>query len=385
MATSTKISYWQCVNCGIIYTEEDQESFKTYSCPFESEHELEKIDIHIKNCSNYGTPSCKQKDNKGQVTIIGTPESDKTLLCKDCSEYEKKNQLTIEKQKKIEEQLLEWDADFRFHYQKSPPEKLIKSKRKLLEIEAQRMDARRSFRPKNDAYTKLLKLFVDPTRRQIVQAIFFMGIKSINLKTISLSVDICDRGVKNHLDYLENQGILTRSSNTKSENPNEIYYEIDKLKYLEIINKITNGLNYVMASGPTMDANHVKQQLYDLSTLKNTISSINFTPTAYLQKNSLPDYCGIIPLNDNEDNSIGRSNENKILVVDPFISRNHATIRKKKETWMIQNSINTNKTYVNERLLENADVAILRDGDRIQIGGSHFIFRIRDKTTSINT
>ena len=385
MATTTKtITYWQCVNCGLIYSE-DQESFETYSCPFEAEHELEKIEIHIINCSNYGTASCKQKDNKGQLTVVGTRENDNNMLCKDCLEHEKKNHLLIEKQQKIEEQLQEWREDFEFHHQTSPPENLIKLKREFLEIEAQRMDSRKTYRPKNDAYTKLLKLFVDPTRRQIGQAIFFMGIKTINRKTISLCIDICDRGVKNHLDSLENHGILIRSSTVKSENPNEVYYEIDRLKYLEIINRITNGLNHFMANGPTMDANYVKQQVINLYSLKTTISSINYVSTAYLQKNSLPDYCGNIPLRDDEENTVGRSNENKILVVDPFVSRNHITIRKKKETWMIQNSINTNKTYVNGKALENAEVVILRDEDRIQIGGSHFIFKIEDRVTSNDT
>ncbi|HSJ04934.1 MAG: adenylate/guanylate cyclase domain-containing protein [Verrucomicrobium sp.] len=71
-------------------------------------------------------------------------------------------------------------------------------------------------------------------------------------------------------------------------------------------------------------------------------------------------------------NLIGRSEEATIRLNDAGVSRQHATIRREGVHYWLVDLGSANGSYVNEVALTTARV--LRDGDRLQIGGAVFMF-----------
>lgn len=74
----------------------------------------------------------------------------------------------------------------------------------------------------------------------------------------------------------------------------------------------------------------------------------------------------------NGDVSIGRGSENKIVIKDPFISKEHVKFFKEEDNYYIEDLNSANGTYLNERKLEN--VERLYNGDIINMGQLGFIF-----------
>ena len=69
--------------------------------------------------------------------------------------------------------------------------------------------------------------------------------------------------------------------------------------------------------------------------------------------------------------SIGRDTSQMIVLDDPFISRRHARIEKKKDHYVLKDMSSRNGTFLNGNKIFSA---LLKDQDRIQIGKTEFIF-----------
>ncbi|MDE0151273.1 MAG: sigma 54-interacting transcriptional regulator [Bdellovibrionales bacterium] len=73
----------------------------------------------------------------------------------------------------------------------------------------------------------------------------------------------------------------------------------------------------------------------------------------------------------NEFISVGRDTSQMIVLDDPFISRRHARIEKKKDHYVLKDMSSRNGIFLNGNKIFSA---ILKDQDRIQIGKTEFIF-----------
>ena len=70
--------------------------------------------------------------------------------------------------------------------------------------------------------------------------------------------------------------------------------------------------------------------------------------------------------------TIGRSNENDVIIKDPYISKKHLSIVKDEEEYYLEDLNSANGTYLNgDRLM---DAVKLKNGDRIQFGQIEFLF-----------
>ncbi len=78
-----------------------------------------------------------------------------------------------------------------------------------------------------------------------------------------------------------------------------------------------------------------------------------------------------------EDNIfIGRSNQNNIVIKDPYISKRHLHIVKDEGHYYLEDMGSVNGTFVNGNKI--MDVIRLRNGDRIRIGQVEFLFVNKD-------
>ncbi|AFS77975.1 forkhead-associated (FHA) domain-containing protein [Gottschalkia acidurici 9a] len=74
--------------------------------------------------------------------------------------------------------------------------------------------------------------------------------------------------------------------------------------------------------------------------------------------------------------SIGRGNQNDIVLRDPYISKEHARIILDENEYFLEDLNSANGTYLNnEKVL---DVIRLKNGDRIKLGQIEFLFVYRD-------
>lgn len=72
--------------------------------------------------------------------------------------------------------------------------------------------------------------------------------------------------------------------------------------------------------------------------------------------------------------SLGRSKNNDIVIGDPSVSRYHAKIQRKGQSFLLFDLNSTNGTYVNEQKIKEAR---LNDGDVITFGQTSFVFQNR--------
>lgn len=68
--------------------------------------------------------------------------------------------------------------------------------------------------------------------------------------------------------------------------------------------------------------------------------------------------------------TIGRADDNVIVVGDPVVSAHHAAIALRGDGWWVEDLGSTNGTYVNDRPLVGP--APLASGDEIQVGPARF-------------
>ena len=74
--------------------------------------------------------------------------------------------------------------------------------------------------------------------------------------------------------------------------------------------------------------------------------------------------------------SLGRGNENKITIKDPYISKNHLKIVEDEGNYYLEDLDSANGTYLNgERIM---DVVELKNGDRIRVGQVEFLYVNRE-------
>lgn len=70
--------------------------------------------------------------------------------------------------------------------------------------------------------------------------------------------------------------------------------------------------------------------------------------------------------------SIGRGNDNQIVIKDPYISKRHLKIVKDEGDYYLEDLNSANGTYLNgDKVM---DVVQLENGDRITIGQVEFLF-----------
>lgn len=74
---------------------------------------------------------------------------------------------------------------------------------------------------------------------------------------------------------------------------------------------------------------------------------------------------------DKEEYSIGRSPESDVLLDDITVSRRHAILRRSGDDCRLVDAGSLNGSYVNSNIV---DEAILKNGDRVQIGKYIFLF-----------
>lgn len=102
---------------------------------------------------------------------------------------------------------------------------------------------------------------------------------------------------------------------------------------------------------------------------------ISYDNTTYLKlinrKDSLPfKIKEVYTLEDST--TIGRSNQNKIIIKDPYISKNHLKIVKDEGDYYIEDLNSANGTFINGTKI--MDAVRLKNGDRIRLGQVEFLF-----------
>src|ERR1700736_2855594 len=83
----------------------------------------------------------------------------------------------------------------------------------------------------------------------------------------------------------------------------------------------------------------------------------------------------VFPLQKTEA-SIGRANDNDIVLNDFSVSRRHAYLKKEKDDWVLYDNGSTNGVPGNETTVPPA---VVKDGDQVLIGT--FVLRFRDDPT----
>lgn len=77
------------------------------------------------------------------------------------------------------------------------------------------------------------------------------------------------------------------------------------------------------------------------------------------------------------NNHIGKSSSNEITVLDPKVSSKHCVIlyRPHDKAFYIKDSMSSNGTFLNGESLRPDQASEIKDGDKIQIGDTEFLFR----------
>jgi len=70
--------------------------------------------------------------------------------------------------------------------------------------------------------------------------------------------------------------------------------------------------------------------------------------------------------------SLGRTEDNGVVLPDPNISRRHATVEKRGGDYFVVDQNSTNGTWVNEK---RDSEAVLNEGDVVRLGSTRLIFR----------
>lgn len=70
-------------------------------------------------------------------------------------------------------------------------------------------------------------------------------------------------------------------------------------------------------------------------------------------------------------NTIGRNDDNELMLDDVTVSRNHATIEKVENSWILRDLNSLNGTYVNRNRIDQTE---LTGGEELQIGKYRFAF-----------
>ncbi len=75
--------------------------------------------------------------------------------------------------------------------------------------------------------------------------------------------------------------------------------------------------------------------------------------------------------------TIGRVEQNELVLNDFSVSRKHARLFLEGETWVIEDLGSHNGTLVNQKIIQKTE---LKDGDHIKIGNNHLVFKADEIT-----
>ena len=76
-----------------------------------------------------------------------------------------------------------------------------------------------------------------------------------------------------------------------------------------------------------------------------------------------------------DETTIGRTDDNALVLSDFSVSRRHARITREGEDWVLEDLGSHNGTLVNEKIIQKK---VLDDGDHIKIGNNHLVFQIAE-------
>src|SRR5581483_177972 len=80
--------------------------------------------------------------------------------------------------------------------------------------------------------------------------------------------------------------------------------------------------------------------------------------------------------------SVGRAEENVLGLRDMNVSRHHFVIERRENTWLVRDKGSRNGTLVNRQPVYDK---VLRDGDKIEVGGSALTFRAQASRLAVGT
>jgi adenylate cyclase len=81
-----------------------------------------------------------------------------------------------------------------------------------------------------------------------------------------------------------------------------------------------------------------------------------------------------------DETTIGRSDDNDIVLTGPTVSRNHARIEKTKKGYLLADLGSLNGTEVNQKVIQNA---LLKHNDQIKIGPNYLTFITEEETQEV--
>lgn len=134
----------------------------------------------------------------------------------------------------------------------------------------------------------------------------------------------------------------------------------DFMKEITLIMRfVVIGLMYIIL------LNFIRVMLKDLRATMRGDASIDYA----LEVIDAPDLSGVaigamFPVRD--ETSIGRNENNQIVIKDPFISGKHAVVYMEQDKLFIKDLKSTNGTKLNNDLI--SEIIELRDGDVLEIG-----------------
>jgi pSer/pThr/pTyr-binding forkhead associated (FHA) protein len=181
---------------------------------------------------------------------------------------------------------------------------------------------------------------------------------------------------RNHaqIDFEDAASTISDLSSSNGTRLNGVRIETSALAAGDTISIGSSTLRYMLPE-PAFDVEMtVLDSLDDLATSLEKISlpmAINETRSPRLVI-STPDSTWEISMEDLEELSIGRSKANPIQIDHPRVSRRHASIARRGDTFIIRDLESSNGTSVNgRRITEHA----LDTGDTIEIGNARIVYK----------
>lgn len=74
--------------------------------------------------------------------------------------------------------------------------------------------------------------------------------------------------------------------------------------------------------------------------------------------------------------SIGRTLDNDIVLADSRVSRNHARITRRDDSFFLEDLASSNGTFVGDEQIPPGTPIELVEGDEVRIGGTRMMFRL---------
>ncbi|GEM_PF-3277367 len=108
-----------------------------------------------------------------------------------------------------------------------------------------------------------------------------------------------------------------------------------------------------------------KNSLHHAKTIVNLPAFFRLVVVSGLEKDK-------VVILDKDEVTIGRETDNVLVLLDPLISRHHATLRRKGDAYEIEDLGSANGVYCNGTRISGPQ--ILYDGDKIKLGNTEILF-----------